>query len=271
MQTIKTKNINGYDIIIGVGDAGGFIDPEATKKIVNEKIKKTDVFKNIGKIKKQMELYAGQALQAKENCKAAKTKADQTKFFEECKFRKKQIVELQEQELYPLAKELDKKYEEMLTQNAIYFNLPPTDFFISDEEAEIIKNLMIEATQEGAVVTKEKEKIVDNRGKIFWKKDEEWEKTNIDVLGVEKPVDSIEEKNLTEEQKKEIVEQLETERIENLSTVEKEKEKDLRIQGAIVRAGQMKNELEIQGDNKALEKAQSWLAEETEKINLIYS
>jgi hypothetical protein len=271
MQIIKTKNIDGYDVIIGIGDAGGFIDPEATKKIVNEKIKDIEVFKNIEKVKKQMELYAQQALQAKENCKTAKTKADQTKFFEECKFRKKQIVELQEQQLYPLAKELDNKYKEMLIENAIYFDLPPTDFFINDEEAEIIKNLMIEATQAGAVVTKKKEKIIDNRGKIFWNKNEKWEKTIIDILGIEKPENSIEEKNLTEEQKMEITEQLETERIENLSAVEKEKEKDLRIQGAIVRAGQMKNELEIQGDNAALKKAQAWLLEETEKINLIYS
>ena len=74
MKTIKTKKIDGYDIITGIGTIDGLIDPVATNKIVNVKIKTSKPYKDIEKIKKQMQKYANLAMQAHRACKAAKTK-----------------------------------------------------------------------------------------------------------------------------------------------------------------------------------------------------
>jgi len=269
MKTIITKEIDGYKIIIGIGDAGGLIDPEATRKIVNKKIQDTETWKNINQIKKQMQVYANQAMQAKKNIKSAKSEQEKRKFSDEWKFRTGQMKEL-ENDLKPLAFELKKVFRQMTLQEAIYFETGK-DRIVEDAEADKINQLMIEATQEGALVDENKNKVVDNRGKVFWKKDgSDWYKTEINKIGVDG--NGILESDLSESQRTEIAEYLEKKRIEGLTAAQKTAEKESKIDSLALQADQMKGKLIIQGTKEAdaLSQAKTWYDSEVAKVESLY-
>jgi len=46
MKTIQTKDIDGYQVILKINSALGMEDPVATQKIVADKIKDEEIFKN---------------------------------------------------------------------------------------------------------------------------------------------------------------------------------------------------------------------------------
>ena len=268
MKTIKLTEIDGYKIITGIGDASGMIDPEATRKIVNKKISSTETWKNIDKLKKQMQVYANEAMKAKKSIKTAKTEAEKRKFSDEWKLRTGQMKEL-EKDLAPLGNELKNVFRQMMMQEAIYFE--SKDKLVEDSEADIIESLMIEATQEGKLVDENKKKIVDNRKKVFWKKDgSDWYKNEVNKIGVDGV--GILESELTENHKKEIAEYLESQRISKLKMSEKTAEKEMIIDSLALQADKMKGKLVIQGtkESDALSQAVSWYDSEVAKVDGLY-
>ena len=271
MKTIATQKIDGYNIIIGIYDAGGLIDPVATNKVVAVKMAKSEVWKSIEAIKAQMKTYAYQALQAKRNAKNAATESEKRAFVEEANARTFQAQELQG-ELKPLATELDTIRRAMVVEHAIYFSPKPGDLIVTDADAENTRAVMVEATAAGQVVDSDLKKIDNFRGKKFWKKSgSEWVGTEITKLGVKPVTGAIEEKSLTDIQRAEVSEQIETDRIKALPTAAKTKEKDLVIAGLKSQAGLLKTEYEVLGESKPLEKAQKWLADEIVKVEAKYS
>ncbi len=270
MKTMTTQTIDGFDIIKRIGNVDGLIDPEATKKVVAKKIIDTEIHKQIHVIKKQMQTYAIQALQARKNCKNAKTKDEKKKFLDEYKGREFQINELQK-ELKPLAVELEKKHKEMIIEHAIYFIPTPGEEIIKDSKAENITKKMIDALQSGKLLDKNLDQIDDYRGKIFWKKvNSKWEKSDINKLGEVPVIGAIEDKNLTDAQRIEISAQMEIDRIAAMKPAEREAEKLAVITGLKSRAAMMKVELDIDGDLKALKKSQDWLKIEIAKVEKKY-
>ncbi len=263
MKTIKTQEIDGYKIITNLYDAGGLIDPEATKKIVFKEMEKETVWKDIDKLKSQMSTYAHQALQAKRNMKDAKTKPEQKKFYDEFIKYQNEMKNL-ETDLKPLAVHLKEKFKEKMLEHAVYFNVKPNEEIITDEEGIEIKQAMIDATTEGKLLDRNLEKLSDLRGREYWVKNKKWIKTVIIRIGENPPTGSIETKDLTIEQKQEITDQLEAERIASLTTIEKTAELANAIQVLAGRAAMMRSELEIQGDPDALKKSQDWY--EAEKV-----
>lgn len=271
MKTIKTQNIDGYDVIIGTHDAGGFVDAEATRKIVEKEILKTPEWKNLNEKKGHMQVYANQAAQAARNAARAKTPGDKNNAVNEYQERWKQIREIQE-DMKPLASALQSKYGELMTAHAQYFSLKPDEFYADETEAAEIENLMVEATAAGEVVTKDKTRVKNYVGRVYWKKSgSTWTKAEITRLGDVPASGAIEARDLTENQQAEISDQLEKERIAGLSAQKKAAEKEAVIAGLVARAGLMKSELEVKGDNKALKTSQDWLAAETAKVEIKYA
>jgi len=270
LKTIITKNIDKFEIIVAIASADGLIDAVATEKIVKDKIQETETFNDIQKIKKQINLYAVQAGKAKTNAKNAKTPQEKRKFSDEMTIRFSQMSDEMEK-LKPLGIVLQSEFKNMMTEHAIYFTTKENETIIDEVEANNIETLMIEATQNGKLVTKDKKLIVDNRGKIYFlKKDDTWSKYEILKLGETKKSGSIEDKDLTEEQKEEITIQFEKDRIANLTVAERAAEREIKYNILLSQAGQMKNELEIIGDPDALIKSQDWLAEKVLELDLIY-
>lgn len=265
MKTIKTQEIDGYKIITNLYDAGGLIDPEATKKIVFKELEKEAVWKDIDKLKTQMGTYAYQSLQAKRNMKSAKTKMEQKKFYDEFIKWQNEMKNL-ETDLKPLAIQLKEKFKEFMLEHAVYFNVKPDEEIISDEEGDEIRQAMIEATTEGKLLDRNLEKLVDLRGREYWKKTTKWARTVIIRVGEKPPTGAIETKDLTVEQKQEIADQLEAERIVGLTAVEKTAELANALQVLVGKAAMMRSELEIQGNPDAFQIAQDWY--EAEKIIL---
>jgi hypothetical protein len=271
MKTIKTEKIDGLDVIVGICDASGFIDPEATRKIVEIEIRKTPEWKSLEEKKAEMQVFANQAAQAAKNAKKAKTPGERNGFNGEYQENWKKIKDGQK-EMLPIAQAIKKKYGELMLEHAKYFSLNPSETYVEDAEAEEIENLMIEATAAGEVVARDKTRVPDFRGRRYWKKSgTAWAMAEITRLGDKPASGAVEESKLSESQREEIADQVEKERMAGLSSAKRAAEKAAVIGGAVARAAQMKSELEVQGDSQALKKSKDWLAEETVRIEVKYA
>jgi hypothetical protein len=270
MKLLITKEIDEHKIITGIQGAGGLIDPEASRKNATKAIKKSATAKEIGRLKSQIEVYAKQMIQASRNTKFAKTDAEKRKFADEYKLREGQLKEL-EKEIMPLAVKIKKEFQQAVRDNAEYFRPCPGEEIVEDAEAENIKSKMIAATQAGTVLNRDLKQIVDYRGKKYWKKiSGKWQYQEISKIGIEPASGSIAEADLTETNRAEITEQAETARIAALKPADRQAEKEAVIAEIASQAGIMKNTLEVQGDENALEKTRTWLAEETAKVEAKY-
>jgi hypothetical protein len=273
MKTIITQNIDGYDVITALSDAGGFIDPVETRKAIENKIKETETVKRVEDIHKQMNDLARQGTKLKSEVKellklGKKNEANQAYQKSNEKYAEMKAFE---PELKSLFLKMKEEYRELMISNAVYFQPKPGEEFVEDAEAEEIKTLLAEAAAAGQVVTKSKEKIVDNRGKEYWQKSAgKWHQSWIDKIGFKPNESMIYINDLSETQRAEISSQLETERISKMSKADKKVERDNKESGLRAQAVQMRNELEITNDKDALKKAQEWLAAELNKLDEVY-
>jgi hypothetical protein len=269
MKTIITKSLDGYDIIIGFGDADAIIDPQATRRVVDKEIIKTETWKKIEQIKKQMQVYANQALQAKINCSKSKSKSDADKFYAEFLKRRNDMVEL-ESELKPLAIQIDIEYRSMILKHAIHFTPTAGEYIVSDAEADIAIQKKDEADKIGMLLDKNLKQVADNRGIIYWQKSDKWYKSEIRKIGEVPSKNMIAESDLTGSQTLEIKDQLEKERIAAMGTASKNIELQAVISVLKQEAVNMRSVLEIEGDKAALVKVQDWLAEKTLEAEIKY-
>ena len=272
MKTVITKNIDGIDIIINTGDAGGLIDPLETKKIVDVEIQKSEHYKTIQQINTQIKVYRNQAQQAKKNSIGAVIPTEKKKFWDEHIFRSKQADELMPDLKEPTA-EMGKEYKLLMVKHAIYFNSIPaegvSEKIIPDEECKNIREKLNEATQKNMLLSRDLKLIKDVRGKVFFKKESDgWKAWQASKIIDNPPSGYVQE--LTDDEIKEVSEQRENERIAGLNSQAKTAEKENIISGIVARAGIMKNELEVSGDSGALKKAQGWLEKEKKVIENMY-
>jgi hypothetical protein len=269
MRTKITQNIDGYDIIIGIGEAQ--IDGVATMPIVENALRETVEYKAVEAKKQELSVLINQTAQAMKNARDSKTQSEKNKYVAEYQ----QNQELQkgiESELKTLISPLHQKQHELILKHAVYFQPKEGETVISKDEADIIENAMITATNNDCYVDINLKQICDNRGKTAWSKSGgKWVKRDITVLGDDLKAGEILQNNLSEIQQSEISIQLEAERISKLSESDKLKEKESLISVLAARANSMRGELEIQGDSKALVKSQDWYKAEVSKVESKYS
>lgn len=271
MKVITTRKIDGHDVIIDVRSAGGLIDPVATQRVVSGLLPDTEVCKKIESIKAQMSVYAKQMIQAQRNAKQAKNDNEKRAFVDEYRTREINFKE-EMKKLEPLAAELKELNREMILKHAVYFTPATGDIIVDDEAGEAAKQAMIDATTAGGVADKDLKIIPDNRGKVYWKSvSGKWTRAVVDKLGDVPANGSILETDLTEEQRAEVQEQVEADRIAALKDADKAAEKASILESLANAAGQLKNKLEVLGDKDALTKAQDWLVEQTQIVNVKYA
>ncbi|RPI78153.1 MAG: hypothetical protein EHM45_06495 [Desulfobacteraceae bacterium] len=271
MKNIITQQIDGHQIITRIEGAGGLIDPEATRRRVAVEIEKTDVAKQINEQKSMMAVYARQAYQASKNHRTAKTEAEKRGFEDEYRLRHAQSKEI-EKILAPLAVEYQKKFREMVTEYAVYFTPKEGEYIVEDAEAADAELKMIAATQAGRVLKKDLSEIVDNRGKVYYKKTSgEWFRFEMRKLGDTAPSGAVLDADLTDAQRLEIMEHDTKLRIAALKPAERLAERDVIIDGLAHRADAMRGKLDIQGDKDALAKARAWYDTEKGKVEAKYA
>ena len=93
MKTKITQNIDGYDIIIGIGEAQ--IDGVNTLPIVNEALKLTDEYKSVEAKKQELSVLINMTAQAMKNARDSKTQSDKNKYVTEYQqnLEKQKLVE----------------------------------------------------------------------------------------------------------------------------------------------------------------------------------
>ena len=262
MKTKITQNIDGYDIIIGIGEAQ--IDGVATMPIVETALRETAEYKSVEAKKQELSVILNGAAQALKNARNSKTQSEKNGYVTEYQqaLEKSKVIE---SELKELIAPLQSKQQELILKHAVYFQPKQGEFIITPEEAELIENAMITANLHNNFLDVNMQEICDNRGKTAWiKSGGKWSKREITKIGDELKPGEITEIN------DEIIAQLEAERIAGLTTAQKAEEKARKIEGLLLQSIQMKAGLEIKGDQDALKKSQDWYNAEVSKIEALY-
>lgn len=262
MKTRITQNIDGYDIIIGIGDAQ--IDGVATMPIVENALRETAEYKSVESKKQELSVILNGAAQALKNARNSKTQSEKNGYVTEYQqaLEKSKAIE---SELKELIAPLQAKQQELILKHAVYFTPKQGEFIITTDEATVIENAMITATGNNKFLDINLKEICDNRGKTAWlKSGGKWLKREITKIGDELKAGEIIEIN------DEIISQLEAERIASLTPVQKTDEKARIIQGLLAQSIQMKAGLEIQNDSEALQKSQAWYNAEVQKVEIKY-
>lgn len=296
MYFANIVEIDGYQIINGMHKKQ--IDQVRTNKLISMPLSETKEFKaikgrmdqtkvynqNIAKYKKQMDMvietaaiFNGIPKQAiTENELTAEQKRKIQDLKDKVKFNNDQIFELQK-DFPALNKALNEKRKQMTIENAIYFDQTGNTISISDDQYKKLKQDIIDnqrktkATGIKLLLTSTGEIIEDYRGKeVFMCVDGIWESRIIDNLNDKPDAIEILKESLTIEQQKEIAQQAENERIKSLTDEEKQNEKTVLAERLLNDSIAMKNKLEIQGDDQALQKSKDWYNAEIEKLNFIY-
>ncbi len=259
MKTTITKEIQGKTIIIGFSNP--VIDPVETEKKIIPLLDDTQEVRNIKlKTNEIGERQRMGILAMKEHAKflfSGNTQQSNSKKKEAADHFNK--VNVLMAELKPFVKDFKNIKKQYIKENAVYFQPKPCEFIITDEQ---YNKLVNKEVGEFGKLTITGKVIPDYSEQIIWEKiNNKWNILNLN-FGDKLPDNTILERDLIDEMKIEIAEQKELDRILGLSSIEKESEKQNAINSIAAQAVQMRSALEIQGDNKALEKSQDWYNEQ---------
>ena len=269
MKTKITQKIDGYDIIIGIGDAQ--IDGVATMPIVENALRETAEYKAVEAKKQELSVLINQTAQAMRNARDSKTQSEKNKYISEYQ-QGQEKSKFIESELKELISPLQIKQQELVLKHAVYFTPKEGESIIADDEAEAISAKMNEATIKNMWLDINLKEICDYRAQTAWSMSNgKWQKRDITKLGETLNIGEKLQNELSESEQLGISEQLESERISKLSAADKLNEKTAALQNLVSRANAMRGELEIQGDSKALVKSQDWYKSEVSKIELKYA
>lgn len=257
MKTIITREIDGYNVVMGIDYP--IIDSVATRLKVDNIVKDDPEMLEAAKVTNQIaKLHKAyfKLSNAKKRRFAGKMQTLRERF------------DLLIPVLAKLRASTDEKRWKLFNEDPIYFQPKPGERIISDEEAESFDI----PRPENRVLLRNGDFIPDFRGVKYWlKTDDRWSLNEITKIGIPVPSWSVPELSLTLDQQVEIRAQFETDRISRLTDDEKNKESDAVKKGALTRAGFMKSELEIEGAKDPLRKSQAWYESELEQIEARYS
>lgn len=287
MYIAYIQMIDGLQIVTGVDKKQ--IDQEETKKIVKDLLLETSEFKSVISIfdkiksykqlnnkllKNEYEIYKSVTIEKNiAEISDSDLNSQQKKLVNDYRtgrdFNFSQIKDLKVQ-LETLDKNLKLKQKELLLTNAVYQETAYNQIDLSENQYDDFKIKLINIRGKNQFLLSDGNIIDDNRKKIYWLKNEKWEKRIIQFLtDIIDPAEIL-ESELTTEQRNEIIVQLEKDRIAALTLTEKEEEKNNVLAGLLREASIMKSELEILEDPDALQKSQDWYNTEVLKVEEKY-
>jgi len=285
MKTKITTTIDGIKIIVGIGEAQ--IDPKATEPLAEAELITTKEFTDVLAKKKEIEPLVISARLSFENAskmfqleRKATNQSDKTRYAaEKNKYAfeyqsARTLIASKETELAAMEAPLKEKRKELMLKHAVYFTPKQGENIITEEDAIIITDKMIEAAQAGKFLDENMKMIDDYRGIVVWSKPvDKWISREITKINDKPKPDEKTIQELDDKQRKEIADQHERERIAALTTQQKTDEKAIRISGVTSMAAQKKVELEINGAtaSAALTEAKAWRDTEVAKIETLYA
>jgi hypothetical protein len=266
MNTVITKNIDGYQIVFGFSQLA--IDPEGTKAKVRELAEQTpehaallDKKNELIKICKKKNKIIGEISSGKGGKKKldelAKVEAEQSEIVRECNEKTGELFET------------TKKIRE---NNLEYFGPTRGEYEVDDKSLALIQK-QLDALQPGYLLEYEGGQIPNNRGqKYCLKKGGRWEIKTIEKLGETIPKKAKAPADLEPDEIAAINKQLKIEQVEGLSARQKKLMKQREIESIEEQAVTMRSKLEIKGENaaQALDTVRQWTADQIEALSEIY-
>jgi hypothetical protein len=258
MKTIFHANIDGFEIVLGFGEAFGFIDPVATAIKIAPLIKDLDEQKQMTALAAQINAVrqeAGQAFGLADSARQRGDKATMTRQNAEYQAKLSEIAELEKQ-LPNRIRAFEAARALITEENATYTHPPQGEDLIADAQAAALAEKHALRGDRQLLMTGEY--VTDLRGRDFWMRaNKRWQHMVIDKLDEVMPSGALIRDQLTDAQRKEIEIQTEADRVEALTPEERTGEVERVKAGALAQAAQRRSELEIAGDKKALEKSQA--------------
>lgn len=301
MKTIRIKKIDGFDIVDGFGIAP--IDPQATRERCKPIMEQTPEAIGIVKKSDERRLNYGRINQHKKNASALYSRKvfeiasgdvekimtlTRDKVLAEMTAQEKAALDSEEklmqsyqaqdliidEQIKPLAAELEKKAAEILKNNPVYFEPRENEIVLTDQETSDLMRAHLAKT-ENQQLLQGGTYVDDFRGKQYFYKDSGgvWvESEVISALDVtmqtvvvdEYEAGAIEKADLTAGQLEEI-------RMQALDVAGKDTEKQSVIDSTAEQAAIMRDRLDIQGDAAADTKARDWYNAEVVKIEAKYA
>ena len=163
---------------------------------------------------------------------------------------------------------LAKKISEESRARPIYFDTIPNEINVPGEVAADLKNLFNRRPPFSALLL-DGSVIPDHRGRAFWFRHATegfWVSDVVNALGANKPGFSAWVEDLKPSELAEICEQKENDRLANLTPDEKAVEKSAALLSARRAAASMRSDMEIEGNERALETARLWYQEQVKSI-----
>jgi hypothetical protein len=237
MKTVITKKIDGHEIITGFYRP--IIDPVSTGQARDEAMKTVE---DAIQVVKNLEALTDRKKQIIKSMRQGKDIAA----------KMKEIADL-DNRIGENSRKLDEISRRLFNENPIYFAPKSGEKIITDEEHEEIKK-KLDALKENEKLTADFKKIQDNRGVSYWiKKSGMWKSAEIDKIGKSLPRGA--RPQLSDVERQEVNEQLQKESIAKMEPSERDKHKQAELDNALALAALEKSKMEIQGDEKALEKS----------------
>lgn len=266
MKTVFHATIDGHEIVLGFGDP--HIAPVETFAIVEPLLREIPAWKALAAALAEIQRLRVAQSRLKVPANASPqhtwTPAQQQAVREWNELAV--AVTAIELRLPELVSAFEEAKRAMVIEHAVYFHPREGEDIITEEQHAELSGAWAEL-RDGFALKLDGTLVPDLRGRTYWRCAKGvWERQDITALGREPVADSIAEAKLTGEQRQEIAEQADAERVAMLTPEERESERDAALWVAIAQAGQMRSELEIAGDAKALAKSQAWYAEEAARI-----
>lgn len=297
MKTKFFKEIDGEKIIIGLGLE--YFDPVETNKRTKAKIEATKEFNQLEETRKGIkEKYSQIAIDRKRGVRLIEKMADarnitvqeikeddltpeeltQIKTTENRIIENTGLIKRKMNELKAGIPALKTKEKEIRNDHGQFFSLSDYEEKITDTKALEIAEKLKQAKEEDCWLLDDLTLVKKVKNKVFvseknGKYEFSYPRTITDCKNLDfVKFDEIREylKTATDEQKTAMATALNAERMANLTAEEKEAEKQRALSGATSQAINLKSKLEIEGDNKATEKAREWLKKEQARIEKLY-
>lgn len=256
MKTIVHASIDGFEIVLGFGNADGFIDPQATYAKIGELIRETGEAK---------------AMQAASDALASR-KAEYRELYGQYDIARMQgnqfamqrtglAIQSKQTEIDEAAAALpdlvtafEARRAKLFADHAEYAKPPQGEDLIADDAATALQGKF--ALKEGYALLMDGTTVPDLRGRVCWTQ-KPWKRMEILKLGQDWPAGAIADDQLTDAQRQDIAVQIEADRVAGLTLAQKAEEvKAAQIQAA-TDAATLRSKLEITGDPSALEKSQA--------------
>jgi hypothetical protein len=280
MKTIFHATIDGKEVVLGFGDANGFIDPRATETKIAPMLEALpETMQRLALETELADLRTKAAVALNEASKNTPAVLPDGKVLSvgnqelmrryngEYQMHLGSVAEA-EKRIPAIVGAFEAARAKLVVENAVYTHPKPGEDLMEDADAaEMAAKFATKGDGKALLLTGEY--IADLRGRDFWLASP-WRHMVIDKLGEEIPAGAITPDQLTAGQLSDIAMEQEAQRISALSQEQRDAEVARAKAAALTSAAQTRSELEIAGDTKALAKSQAQYAQALAEIDAKY-